>query len=132
MLYSSRMHNEAGGTKEYYFSNGGMINLDTNKISPEGGLEERYAKEMDMKANLLPAMSLGNAVKVETSANTGGDPMTSLHMRNWMDCIRTRKEPNAPARVGFNHSVANIMATTALHTGKRVTWDATKQDMIVT
>lgn len=132
VLYSSRMHNEAGGTKEYYFSNGGMINLDTNKISPEGGLEERYAKEMDMKANLLPAMSLGNAVKVETSANTGGDPMTSLHMRNWMDCIRTRKEPNAPARVGFNHSVANIMATTALHTGKRVTWDATKQDMIVT
>lgn len=131
VLYTSRMNNEAGGTKEYYYSNGGMINLDTNKISPEGGLEERYAKEMDMKANLLPTMSLGSAAKMETSANTGGDPMTSLHMRNWMDCVRSRKEPNAPARVGFNHSVANIMATTALHTGKRVTWDAMKQDMVV-
>jgi len=132
VLYSSRMHNEAGGTKEYYYSNGGMINLDTNKVSPEGGLTERFAKEMDMKPNLLPTMALGEAAKVETSTNTGGDPMTTLHMRNWMDCVRSRKEPNAPARAGFNHSVANIMATTALHTGKRVTWDSTKQDMIIT
>ncbi|MBN8823900.1 MULTISPECIES: Gfo/Idh/MocA family oxidoreductase [unclassified Spirosoma] len=131
VLYSSRMNNEAGGVKEYYYSNGGMINLDTNKISPEGGLEEKYAKDMGMKANLLPSMSLGEAAKVETSANTGGDPMTSLHMLNWMECVRSRKEPNAPARVGFNHSVANIMATMALHTGKRVTWDSTKQDVVV-
>ncbi|GAB3703697.1 hypothetical protein GCM10027592_34080 [Spirosoma flavus] len=131
VLYSSRMNNEAGGVKEYYYSNGGMINLDTNKISPEGGLEEKYAKDMGMKANMLPTMSLGEAAKMETSANTGGDPMTSLHMLNWMECVRSRKEPNAPARVGFNHSVANIMATMALHTGKRVTWDATKQDVIV-
>ena len=131
VLYSSRMNNEAGGVKEYYYSNGGMINLDTNKISPDGGLEEKYAKEMDMKANMLPTMALGEAAKMETSANTGGDPMTSLHMKNWMECVRSRKEPNAPARVGFNHSVANIMATTALHTGKRVTWDATKQDVVV-
>ena len=131
VLYSSRMNNEAGGVKEYYFSNGGMINLDTNKITPTGGLEEKYAKEMNMQANLLPTMSLGEGAKMETSANTGGDPMTSLHMLNWMECVRSRKEPNAPARVGFNHSVANIMATMALHTGKRVTWDSTKQDVVV-
>ncbi|MGF7214677.1 putative dehydrogenase [Spirosoma lacussanchae] len=130
VLYSSRMHNEAGGTKEYYYSNGGMINLDTNKITPEGGLKANFAKEMDMQANLLPEMTLANAARMETGANTGADPMTSLHMLNWMECVRSRKEPNAPARAGFNHSVANIMATTALHTGKRVTWDSTKQDMV--
>jgi predicted dehydrogenase len=131
VLYSSRMHNEAGGTKEYYFSNGGMINLDTNKISSEGGLTASAAKEMGMQANMLPDQSLANAMKMATGANTGGDPMTSLHVRNWMECVRSRQEPNAPARVGFNHSVANIMATTALHTGKRVTWDSVKQDMVV-
>ncbi len=131
VLYSSRMHNEAGGTKEYYFSNGGMINLDTNKISSEGGLQAGPAKDMGMQANLLPDMTLANAMKMETSANTGGDPMTSLHMLNWMECVRSRKEPNAPARVGFNHSVANIMATMAQQTGKRVTWDATKNDMVL-
>lgn len=132
VLYSSRMNNEAGGTKEYYFSNGGMINLDTNQISPEGGLKEKDAKEMGMKANLLPTLSLGSGPKMETGANTGSDPMTSLHMLNWLECLRSRKQPNAPARAGFNHSLANIMATTALHTGKRVTWDATKQDIVTT
>ena len=132
VTYHSRMHNEAGGTKEYYFSNGGMINLDTNQISAEGGLKAQYAKEMNMQANLLPSLQLEKGAPVETSANTGADDMTSRHMKNWMECVRSRKEPNAPARVGFNHSVANIMATTALHTGKRVTWDAVKQDMIVT
>ncbi len=131
VTYSSRMTNEAGGTKEYYYSNGGMINLDTNQITSEGGLKERYAKEMKIQANMLPSMSLGSGPKMETGANTGSDPMTSLHMLNWMECVRSRKEPNAPARVGFNHSVANVMATTALHTGKRVTWDAAKNDMIL-
>ncbi len=131
VLYSSRMHNDAGGVKEYYFSNGGMINLDTNKISPEGGLSARSAAEMGMQPNLLAEQALGNAARMETGANTGGDPMTSLHVRNWMECIRSRNEPNAPARVGYNHSVANIMATTALHTGKRVTWDAVKGDMVI-
>ncbi len=131
VLYSSRMHNEAGGTKEYYFSNGGMINLDTNKISSEGGLTQRAAGEMNMQANMLPDQTLSNAAKMETGANTGGDPMTSMHVRNWMECVRSRKEPNAPARVGFNHSVANIMANTAQQTGKRVTWDAAKNDMVI-
>ena len=131
VTYHSRMHNEAGGTKEYYYSNGGMINLDTNQISSEGGLQAKYAKEMNMQANLLTSMQLEKGAPVETSANTGADDMTSRHMKNWMECVRSRKEPNAPARVGFNHSVANVMATMALQTGKRVTWDSTKQDVVM-
>ncbi|UBM57671.1 Gfo/Idh/MocA family oxidoreductase [Marinilongibacter aquaticus] len=130
VIYSSRFNNSAGGVKEYYFSNGGMINLDTNEISSEGGLSEKQAASMGMKANLLPSMSLKSGAKVSTDANTGSDPMTSLHMLNWMECIRSRKETNAPARVGFNHSVANIMATTALHTGKRVVWDNAKKEIV--
>jgi hypothetical protein len=106
-----------------------MINLDTNKITPEGGLTANYAKSMGMEPFLLPETSLKAGEKIETSANTGSDPMTSLHMRNWMECVRSRKEPNAPAKAGYNHSVANIMATKALHTGKRVTFDNKKQDV---
>jgi hypothetical protein len=58
VLYSSRMHNAAGDVKEYYYSNGGMINLDTNKITPEGGLTAEYAKAMGMEPLLLPETSL--------------------------------------------------------------------------
>jgi len=131
VIYSSRMHNAAGDVKEYYFSNGGMINLDTNKITPTGGLTAEHAKAMNMQPNLLAETSLKSDVKMETSANTGGDPMTSMHMQNWMECVRSRKQPNASAKAGYNHSVANMMATMALHTGKRVTFDSQKQEIIL-
>src|SRR6266571_1071526 len=58
VVYSSRMTNSAGGTKELYYSNAGMLNLDTNEISPTGGLGEKAAAEMGMKPNLLPTLKL--------------------------------------------------------------------------
>jgi predicted dehydrogenase len=108
VVYSSRFTNSAGGIKELYYSNGGMLNLDTNKITSEGGLEERDAKAMNMKPNLLEPFDLPG-IKVETSADTGGDPMTTAHMRNWMECVRNRKKPNADVVAGYNHSM-QIMA----------------------
>jgi len=130
VVYSSRFTNSAGGIKELYYSNGGMLNLDTNEVTAEGGLGEREAAEMGMKANRLTPFKLSDAMKMETAANTGGDPMTSLHMRNWMDCVRSRKTPNASVEAGYNHSVANIMARTAMETGKKVTFDDEKQLVI--
>ena len=34
------------------------LNLNTNKVSPKGGLRKRYAEAMGMQANLLPEISL--------------------------------------------------------------------------
>src|ERR1035437_6693328 len=45
VVYTSRFTNSAGGTKEIYFSNGGSLNLDTNKINSDGGLNAGDAKE---------------------------------------------------------------------------------------
>src|SRR5882724_2123774 len=44
VMFTSRQTNAAGDVKEIYFSNGGTLNLDTNKITPDGGLEENHAK----------------------------------------------------------------------------------------
>ena len=129
VLYSSRMHNSTGGTKELYFSNGGTLNLDTNEISSQGGLNASSAREMGMQANLLESFKLPD-VKVETSANTGGDTMTYLHMRNWMECVRNRRTPNAPVQAGYNHSIATIMCNAALRTGQKVTFDEKKQEVM--
>lgn len=131
VIYSSRFNNAAGGVKEYYYSNAGMINLDTNQITPTGGLSIDDAKKMGLSAKLLQPAELASSEKIETGADTGSDSSTSLHLRNWMECIRSRKQPNAPAKAGFSHSVANIMATTALHSGKKVTWDSSRKEIIL-
>lgn len=130
VIYSSRFTNGAGGTKEIYYSNGGELNLDTNMISPNGGLSKNSAAAMGMKENLLPEMALGEAVKAETGANTGVDNLTSSHMRNWMECVQSRKKPNADVMAGYNHSIANIMTTAALRTGQFVTFDEEKQEVL--
>jgi predicted dehydrogenase len=129
VVYSSRFTNSAGGTKELYYSNGGMMNLDTNKITPEGGLREREAKAMGMKANLLEPFDLPGA-RIETAADTGGDPMTTAHMKNWMECVRSRKQPNANVVAGYNHSIACIMCTAALRTGEKASFDEAKQEVL--
>ncbi|MBX2816877.1 MAG: Gfo/Idh/MocA family oxidoreductase [Saprospiraceae bacterium] len=131
VVYSSRFTNSAGGVKEIYYSNGGELNLATNKVTPAGGLSEKQATKMGMSSNLLPEYDLADsAVKVVTSANTGADNTTSLHMLNWMECVRSRETPNAPVEVGYNHSIANIMTTAALRTGKFVTFDEERQEVL--
>jgi predicted dehydrogenase len=132
VVYASRQTNSAGAVKEIYYSNGGSLNLDTNTVGPEGGLELKYAESMGMKPFQLNELSLveKETVKAETDANTGVDRSTLDHMRNWMECVRSRKTPNADIHAGYNHSVALCMTIAALQTGKRVTFDDAKQDVV--
>ena len=131
VVYSSRMTNEAGEVKELYYSNGGTLDLDKKTVSPEGGLTKQYADEMGMQPNLLPKISLlDSAPKIATSADTGGDPDTSANVRNWMECVRSRETPNASIDAGYQHSVALCMTIAAIQTGRRVTFDDSKQEVI--
>jgi predicted dehydrogenase len=129
--FASRMDNGDEHPAEIYYSNGGELNLITNKVSPNGGLTKHFADEMGMQPNLLPEMSLDQSEKVVASANTGGDVLTSNHVRNWMECIRSRKQPHAPVEAGYSHSIANIMTTAASHTGLRATFDEDTQEVMV-
>ncbi len=132
VVYSSRQTNSAGEVKEIYRSNGGTLDLDKNVITSEGGLEEKYAKEMGMKANLLGKRSLaGGGNGIDKSAAAGVDEATSANMRNWMECVRGRKTPNANIEAGYSHSVALCMTIAAIHTGQRVTFDDCRQEVVV-
>ncbi|WP_423148550.1 Gfo/Idh/MocA family protein [Rubrolithibacter danxiaensis] len=131
VVFSSRMHNGEEKPAEIYYSNGGELNLITNMVSPEGGLTEAAAAAMGMKPNLLPVVNLAeSAPKVVASANTGADPLSSAHVRNWMECVRSRKQPNAPVEAGYSHSIATIMTNAAVHTGAKVTFDEKTQEVM--
>lgn len=132
VVYSSRQTNSANGVREIYYSNAGTLNLDTNTVSPDGGLTERHASAMGMEPNLLPEMILSEAGGVAVAADTGHDAVTSRHMRNWMECVRDRnKATNGDIHAAYDHSVALCMTIAALHTGKRVTFDREKKDVVV-
>src|SRR5579863_2964167 len=130
--YTSRFTNSAGGVKELYYSNGGMIDMDKQTVTPTGGLNAKFAAEMRMKPNQLPSSSLvEKAESVNSGADTGGDPQTSANMRNWMECVRSRKTPNASIEAGYSHSIALCMNVAAIQTGEKVTFnDKTQQVMV--
>lgn len=130
VIYSSRFTNSAGGVKEIYYSNGGELNLDTNMVTDNGYMRARDAAAMGMQENKLESFSLSSAAKVNTDANTGGDPMTSAHMLNWMECVRSRKQPNANYMAGYNHSIACSMVTAALRTHEFTVFDPATQEVM--
>jgi hypothetical protein len=133
--YTSRFTNAAGGTKELYYSNGGMIDMDKQTVTPTGGLSTREAAAMKMQANLLPSFSLvEKAEKMDTDANTAGakgDPQTDANMRNWMECVRSRKTPNASIQAGYSHSIALCMNVAAIQSGQKVTFNEKTQQVMV-
>ena len=54
---------------------------------------------------------------------------TADHLRNWLECIRSRKEPNANIRVGVAAARATHIGNAALRSGKKVTWDEKQQKL---
>jgi predicted dehydrogenase len=52
------------------------------------------------------------------------------HMTNWLECLRSRKPPNATVDHGFAHSVAVIMAARAYREGRKLYWDAKTEDIV--
>lgn len=48
------------------------------------------------------------------------------HMENWIDCVRSRKTPNAPVEIGYRSAIAAHMANIAYRKKQRVTLEEAK------
>ncbi len=48
-----------------------------------------------------------------------------LHVRNFLECIRKRRTPTAPMRIGFQACLITLLANMSRKAGKRVRWDDT-------
>ncbi len=120
-VFSSRQTNSARGNVEKYHGPDGTEDLCRGVYSNEG-VERKKHHESKLTSNYQPAA---------TAANTGGDKMTSAHMGNWMQCVRDRKNPNAPVEAGYSHAIALIMSNAASRTGQRATFDPAKRQVVV-
>jgi predicted dehydrogenase len=52
------------------------------------------------------------------------------HMTNWLECLRSRKPPNATVLHGLAHSVAVIMAARAYREGKKLYWNPKAEQIV--
>jgi len=55
-----------------------------------------------------------------------GETQNQDHMANWIDCIRSRKSPNAPVEIGYRSAMALHLANLAYRQKQRVTLEMAK------
>src|SRR5438128_9779163 len=55
-----------------------------------------------------------------------GETPDRNHMANFIDCVRTRKQPNAPVEIGYRSAVAAHLANMAYRQKQRVTQEMVK------
>ncbi|HKV26590.1 MAG TPA: Gfo/Idh/MocA family oxidoreductase [Candidatus Acidoferrum sp.] len=85
----------------------------------------------------LPQGRHSAAASAEPGAQTsskpdivGGSNDTNLHMDNFFDCVRSRKEPNCPFELGYRSAIACQMAIASLRRKRTVRWDAEREDIL--
>jgi predicted dehydrogenase len=57
---------------------------------------------------------------------TTGNSATQNHIANWIDCMRSRKTPNAPVELGYRSAVVAHMANLSYRQKRRITLDEAK------
>ena len=73
----------------------------------------------------------GSSMKDKLQAESKIEPLvTNSHMHDFLECLRSRKQPRADVEAGFSHAVAGIMSATALANGRRMRFDRTKLEIV--
>lgn len=114
------------GTIENYGGEGASLFV----VSKEGGREEFDPSDSGPVYRSVPLVAPARE-KAELIPASKGEPATSVgpgddsivHMLNWIEAMRDRKQPNATVDHGFSHSVVCIMATHAYWSGKKQYWN---------
>jgi predicted dehydrogenase len=91
--------------------------MDQVRYVPEGKEEAREATEAAKISEKAPDLI------------SSGDT-TDTHMQNFLDCVRSRQEPNCPFEIGFRSAIACQMAITSYRQGRTVRWDGQREEIV--
>ncbi len=55
---------------------------------------------------------------------------TNLHVRDFIECVRTRRKPVADVEIGHRSTIIGHLGNIAYRTGRKIRWDAAKEEII--
>jgi len=61
---------------------------------------------------------------IEFAADESNANLTAQHARNFLDCIKSREQPNADLETGHRSTTFSLLANISLATRSRLEWDA--------
>ena len=64
-----------------------------------------------------------NARRVPYEENYQDDPHTTQHVRNFLDCVKSRQKPVSDLEIGFYASLPCLLGVMAVREGQSFKWD---------
>ena len=107
-----------------FYGTKGTFDTESWTARGEGGGEGALATPVTVeppKKEAAPASA--GAANAASSGQLDQRVEGEGHVRNWIECVRSRKTPNAPIDVGYAHSVMSIMCFKAWDSGRRQVYD---------
>ena len=128
--YATSFGNDAPGFTRYMGKNATLFNIG-NEGSPRYQLiEEKGTHEDDDNIDAKRSSRYVLLPGQTELPPTGIDDMSTGHMANWFECLRSRQQPHCTVHDGFAHSVACMMAAEAYWTGKKQYWDGATETIL--
>lgn len=82
---------------------------------------------MDLGREQLSVFKQGAEEEAAITATGSFNKAAEVHVRNFLDCVRTRATPNAPVAKGFQAALVVQLANMSLRQGRRMKWNASTQ-----
>lgn len=76
---------------------------------------------------LMPLQDNGKYLMEALPTRRSYDSGLDAHTRNWLECIRERKDPNCTIEMGRDAAVVAHLGNIAYRTGRKLEWDAAKR-----
>jgi predicted dehydrogenase len=128
--YSTSFGNDAPGFTRYMGKQATLFNIGGEGSPRYQIVEEKGNHEADSDVDrqrrakyvLLPGQTELPPMSI--------DDMSTEHIANWLECMRSRTPPHCTVEDGFAHSVACTMAAESYWSGQRLYWDAQKETIV--
>jgi predicted dehydrogenase len=114
VTWQSTFNNRHYGLGEHILGSDGTIEHSWGESDMTNGDSEEIIRYFPEKINQPNGTTLGGETKDQN------------HMANWIDCVRSRKTPNAPVELGYQSAIAVHMANLSYRHQRRVTLEDAK------
>src|SRR6185503_3473745 len=100
-----------------FHGNDGVLVVDRGgwEVYPE---TERKDRKRAYKTTGVPRQGAGN------------QDYHFQHVKNFIDCVQSRKRPNSDVEIGHNSMIACHLGNIAFRLGRQVKWDVEKEEII--
>jgi predicted dehydrogenase len=87
---------------------------------PQGG---QTASDPAIRPTTLKPLDASDPKLLDPNGVTVKFPESSSHHKNWLECVKSRQQPLAPAPVAHRANAACILSWIAMKLGRPLTWD---------